>query len=167
MYSVWANFIAIKTFFFDSLYALIKLYILYFWKEKLPGSSILFGSRLLNPSFRLCFRKKSQGLSKYAFKQGWYKCQILVNELKNYLSIQYSWLYPYLENFYLGIHVGSRGMNAIFGLPQAFWPGTSSWPPHRDHFGPTEVLNIKKIMTAFCDRSHPDWSVPYMKCISM
>ena len=33
----------------------------------------------------------------------------------------------------------------IFGHPQALWPGTASWPLHKDHSGPAEVLNIIKV----------------------
>ena len=53
-------------------------------------------------------------------QKGCYKCQICVNEPESYLKILYSWHYPYLEYFYLGIQVGSRGINDIFGFPGPF-----------------------------------------------
>ena len=43
-----------------------------------------------------------------------------MNETESYLKIQYSWNYPYLDYFCLGIQVGSRGMNDIFELLRAF-----------------------------------------------
>ena len=90
------------------------------------------------------FGKKSQGLSEYAFKQGCYKCQIFVNELKSYLNIQYSWLYPTWNTSTWGFMWVQGVWMTFLDFRRLFWPGTASWPLHRDHFGPTEVLNIKK-----------------------
>ena len=81
---------------------------------------ILWGPRLLKSSLRVCFERKGQGLCEYTFKRGCYKCQKYVNDPKYYLKIQYSWNYPNLECFFLGIQVRSRGMNDMFGLPRAF-----------------------------------------------
>ena len=54
----------------------------------------------------------------------------------------------HLEYFYLGIQVGSRGMNNMFGLPQAFvtWDSklTSTQRPLWSHGGAEHL----KVMTA-------------------
>ena len=72
-----------------------------------------------------------------------------MNEPESYLKIQYSWHYPYLEYFYLGIQVGSRGMNDMFGFLQALVTLdsklTSTQRPFWSHGGAEHL----KIMTAF------------------
>ena len=74
-----------------------------------------------------------------------HKCQICVNELQSYPTIQYIWNTPIMECFQRVNQAGSTDKNASFGLLWLFVTWESSLPYPQHLFWYTEVLNISKL----------------------